>query len=568
MDEGGSRLQLLLAELRRRKVFRVAIVYAAVAFVIWQIAEIAVPGLNLPSWVLTLVILLTALGFPVAVGLAWAFDITPAGVKRTEPETAAIERPAVPTVHVAAERKSIVVLPFDNMSPDPADAYLSDGLTEEIITGLSCCGPLRVISRNSARALKGTQKDTRTIARELDVQYVLEGSVRKAGNDLRITAQLIDGRTDEHLWSERYSGTLDDVFEMQERLSCSIVDALMLKLSPEEERRLTERPIDNVQAYECYLRARQETWLFTKDALDRARQHLQNGLDIIGENALLLAGMGYVYSQCANVGLEHEEYIEKAEEYARRALELDPESPEAHLVLGCTHQAFRGDQRKSFYHLKQALARNPDDPHTLVWLAVGHTLVGRVGEAYPLAERAVRVDPLNPMSIWTATYLDWIGGRFDVPSEEVTKWFRLEPRNPAALMFCALVLAFCSRYEEARDLIRGNVQAGLEDLFTRMALLLEGALDGDSSRFREIVTEDFRRTARRDPQYSYFVADIYALAGLKEEALDWLSNAVDRGFINYPFIAEHDRLLESIRGEPRFRDIAARAKREWEDFDA
>jgi TolB-like protein/tetratricopeptide (TPR) repeat protein len=568
MDEGGSRLQLLLAELRRRKVFRVAIVYAAVAFIIWQVAEIAVPGLNLPDWVLTLVILLTALGFPIAVGLAWAFDITPQGVKRTESETAAAERPPVAGVDVATERKSIVVLPFDNMSPDPQDAYLSDGLTEEIITGLSCCGPLRVISRNSARALKGTQKDTRTIARELDVQYVLEGSVRKAGNDLRITAQLIDGRTDEHLWSERYSGTLDDVFDMQERISCSIVDALMLELSPEEERRLTERPIDNVQAYECYLRARQETWLWTKDALDRARQHLQNALDIIGDNALLLAGMGYVYMQYANIGLEQEEYIEEAEEYARKALELDPESPEAQLVLGFTHMAFRRDVRKGFYHLRQALAGNPDDPHTLVWLVVGHTAVGKVNEAYPLAERAARVDPLTPLSIYATTFLDVWGGRFDVPSEELTKLFRLEPQNPGALQICAQHLAYCSRYDEARDLIRGNARADLEDISTRLTFLLEGALDGDSSRFREIMTEDFRRTARRDPQYSYFVADFHALAGLKEEALDWLSNAVDRGFINYPFIAEHDPALESIRGEPRFRDIAARAKHEWEHFDA
>jgi TolB-like protein len=568
MDEGGSRLQLLLAELRRRKVFRVAIVYAAVALVIWQVAEIAVPGLNLPSWVLSLVILLTALGFPIAVALAWAFDITPQGVKRTESETAAAERPAVPTAEVAAERKSIVVLPFDNMSPDPQDAYLSDGLTEEIITGLSCCRPLRVISRNSARALKGTQKDTRTIARELDVQYVLEGSVRKAGNDLRITAQLIDGRTDEHLWSERYSGTLDDVFEMQERLSCSIVDALMLELSPEEERRLTERPIDNVQAYECYLRARQEIWLFTKDALDRARQHLQNGLEIIGENALLLAGMGYVYAQYANIGLEHEEYIEKAEEYARKALEEDPESAEAHIVLGFTNQALRGDQRKSFYHLKQALARNPDDPHTLFWLLLGHIHVGRVDEAYPLAERLARVDPLTPLSICATTFLDVWGGRFDVPSEEVTKWFRMEPQSPGALTTCGWFLAFCSRYDEARDLIRGKVQAGLEELFPRLTLLLEGALDGDSSRFQEIVNEDFEKWARRDPELSYYVADIHALAGLKQEALDWLSNAVGRGFINYPFITEHDPLLESIRGEPRFGDIAARAKHEWEHFDA
>jgi TolB-like protein len=562
-----SRLQRLLEELKRRRVFRVAVVYAAVAFVIWQVAEIAVPGLNLPNIVLTTVILLTILGFPVALALAWAFDITPEGVKRTESETTAAERPAVPSVDVPAERKSIVVLPFDNMSPDPQDAYLSDGLTEEIITGLSCCGPLRVISRNSATALKGTQKDTRTIARELDVQYVLEGSVRKAGNDLRITAQLIDGRTDEHLWSERYSGTLDDVFEMQERLSCSIVDALMLKLSPEEERRLTERPIDNVQAYECYLRARQEIWLFTKDALDRARQHLQNGLEIIGENTLLLAGMGYVYAQYANIGVEQEEYIEKAEGCARKALEQDPESAEAHIVLGFTHMWFRGDQKKGFYHLRQALARKPDDPHTLAWLVVGHTVVGRVDEAYPLAERLARVDPLTPASIWRKAYLDVWGGRFDVGSEEVTKWLQLEPQNPMALMMGALLLAYCSHYDEARDLIRGNVQAGLEDVVTRMALLLEGVLDGDTSRFPEIVTDDFEKWARRDPQYSYIVADLHALAELKEEALDWLSNAVDRGFINYPFIAEHDPLLEPLRSEPRFRDIAVRAKREWEDFD-
>jgi tetratricopeptide (TPR) repeat protein len=416
--------------------------------------------------------------------------------------------------------------------------------------------------------LKGTDKDTKTIGRELDVQYVLEGTVRRAGERLRITAQLIDAANDAHLWTEKYDGVLEDVFDMQESVSGSIVDALKLELSPEEERRLKERPIENVQAYECYLRARQEIWLFTKDATDRARQHLQNGLEIIGENALLLAGMGYVYAQYANIGVEHEEYIEKAEEYARKALEQDPESPEAHLVLGFINMAFRGDQKKSFYHLQQALARKPDDPHTLLWLLQAHIIVGRVDEAYPLAERLARVDPLTPISVVSATDLDVWRGRFDVPSEELTKWFRLEPQNPMALAACAGLLASCSRYDEARDLIRGNVRADLEDISTRLTLLLEGALDGDSSRFQEIVTEDFEKTARRDPQWSYYVVDCYALAGQKEEALDWLSNAVDRGFINYPVIAERDRLLESVRGEPRFRDIAARAKYEWEHFEA
>jgi len=464
--------------------------------------------------------------------------------------------------------KSIVVLPFANLSPDPDNEYFSDGLTDELIADLSKIRSLRVISRNSAMQLKGTDKDTKTIGRELDVEYVLEGTVRRAGDRLRITAQLIDAANDAHLWTEKYDGVLEDVFDMQEKVSGSIVDALKLELSPEEERRLAERPIDNVQAYECYLRARQEIWLFTKDATDRARQHLQNGLDIIGENALLLAGMGYVYAQYANIGVEHEEYIEKAEEYARKALEQDPESPEAHIVLGFTHMWFRGDQRKSFYHLKQALARKADDPHALLYLVVGHTLVGRVDEAYPLAERLARVDPLTPLSVFWATVLDVWGGRFDVPSEEVTKWFRLEPQNPAALGGCARHLAYCSRYDEARALIRGNVPTGLEDVFTRETLLLQHALDGEPARLRELVTEDFERTAWRDPQFSYFVADCHALAGLKEEALDWLSNAVDRGFINYPFIAEHDPALGSIRGEPRFRDIAARAKYEWEHFEA
>jgi TolB-like protein/lipoprotein NlpI len=540
-----------------------------VAFLIWQVAEIAFPALHLPEWALTLVVVLTIVGFPIAVVLAWAFDITPEGVKRTVPEDTVAEQAELPAPSESApDRKSIVVLPFDNMSPEPADAYLSDGLTEEIITGLSCCGPLRVISRNSARALKGTEKDTRTIARELDVQYVLEGSVRKAGNDLRITAQLIDGNSDEHLWSGRYSGTLDDVFDMQERLSSSIVDALMLKLSPEEERRLAERPIDNAQAYECYLRARQEAWRFTKEALDHARQHLQNGLDIIGENALLLTGMGYVYSQYANIGLEHEEYIEKAEEYAKKALALDPESPEAHLVLGFTHQAFRGDQKTSFHHLKQALARNPDDPHALLWLVIGHSIVGKVDEAYPLAERAARVDPLTPMSVWGTPFLDVMGGRFNVASEEVAKWYRQEPQNPGALFFSSLFLAYCGRFDDARALIGDSELPAPGNVFEWGNSLLKHALAGETASFRELLTDDFMKTTRRDAQFSYLVASIHALAGLGTQALDLLSNAVDRGFTNYPFIAQHDPLIESIRGEPRFQEILARAKHEWEHFDA
>jgi len=214
---------MFLAELKRRKVYRVAAIYAAVGVAI----SLAVPdlfeALLLPGWATRLVIVLIAIGFPIALVLAWAYEVRPEEPRETEPTpTTDIETPEI------ERKKSIVVLPFDNMSPDPADAYFSDGLTEEIITHLSYLRSLRVISRNSAMVLKGTEKDTRTIGEELDVQYVLEGSVRKAGNDLRITAQLIDAGKDEHLWAETYDGTMEDVFLIQERTARSIVDALRL----------------------------------------------------------------------------------------------------------------------------------------------------------------------------------------------------------------------------------------------------------------------------------------------------------------------------------------------------
>jgi len=234
-----------------------------------------------------------------------------------------------PISHAAPEEKSIVVLPFDNLSPDPDQEYFADGLTEEIISDLAKIRELRVISRNSAIKLKDTDKDTRTIGREFGVQYLLEGSVRKAGNNLRITAQLIEAANDRHLWAEKYGGTLDDVFDIQEQVSGSIVDALRLELGPASDGRPLKRPIENVHAYECYLRARQENYRFTEEGCDRALELIRTGLELAGDNAALQALMGLVYWQYINIGVnpaEFDGYLEKAEKCANRALELDPTS--------------------------------------------------------------------------------------------------------------------------------------------------------------------------------------------------------------------------------------------------
>jgi serine/threonine protein kinase/tetratricopeptide (TPR) repeat protein len=464
--------------------------------------------------------------------------------------------------------KSIVVLPFDDMSPGKDNEYFSDGLSEEIISDLSLIHDLLVISRSSAMTYKGTKKKIKEIGKELNVQYVLEGSVRKAGNNLRITAQLIDAINDTHLWANKYSGTLDDVFDIQEKVSRSIVDALTMKLSPEEDHKLAKRPIKNMQAYECYLRARQDIYTFTKEGLDRAVRYLQDGLEIIGENAVIYAGLGYAYSQYVNIGLEHEEYVNKAENYARKALALDPESLEAHFVQGFVNLLFYGKPKKAINHAKRALAIFPDDPDVLFWLTAGYgTNWGKPKEARQTYNRLLKVDPLNPLA-FCGWLLDVMAeGRLDLSVDYLTKWFQKEPQLPVALFFTAQFLAYCHHFKEASALVSENAQLDMEDVFTKLSLFVKYAIEGDKKRIKELLTVDFVKTTRRDAQNSYFVTGLLALSGMKDEAFDWLENSVDRGFFNYPFISKYDPFLENIRSEPRFKKLMERVKHEWENFE-
>ena len=284
----------------------------------------------------------------------------------TEPE-APVEVPVQPDV------PSIAVLPFTDLSPDADNEYFSDGLTEEIIADLSNIRALRVISRTSAMQLKGTTKDMKTIGRELNVRYVLEGSVRKAGNNLRITAQLIFASDDTHLWAHKFSGTMDDVFDMQEQVSRKIADALAVKLSPEEEQRLEERPIQDVQAYECYLRARQEFWRFTPDALERAERHFRNALEMVGDNALLYAGLGRTYAQSWFNGVKLDDgLLQRAKDCAEKCFSLTSESAQGHFLLSVLSYLNTEGSREPVHHLKEALRLAPNDPEAAAWL--GHVL--------------------------------------------------------------------------------------------------------------------------------------------------------------------------------------------------
>jgi serine/threonine protein kinase len=468
---------------------------------------------------------------------------------------------------VPKAEKSIIVLPFENISPDPDQEYFCDGMTEEIITDLSHVHGLLVISRSSAMTFKDTKKTIPEIAQAVNVRYVLEGSVRKAGNNLRITAQLIDAANDVHIWADKYSGTLDDVFAIQEKVSRSIVDALKLKLTPEEKRMIAAKPILNVYAYECFIKARQEIWAWSEAGLDNAVMQLQKGLDIVGENAVLLAGMGYAYFQFINAGFRTDEWtLRKAEEYTKRALELDPDSPIAHVVLGLMLPG-RGQYREGIAHFKRALAVEPNNFDALVWLASYLSILGKPAAASAFAERLLKTEPLHPMTHF-ARGLIYLGGDLDAGVKVLGQAYLDYPRDRLIRWNYAQVLAYCSRVEENYSMMKALVDEESQDPLARIGFALALTLQGRKQEALPILRDPkIEEWARSDLGYSFFVGECYALIGQKAEALDWLENAFDRGFINYPFLAEKDPFLVGIRGEERFRKLMERVKYEWEHFE-
>ncbi len=463
--------------------------------------------------------------------------------------------------------KSIVVLPFANISPDKENQYFSDGLTEELIADLSQVRELKVISRTSAMQLKGTGMDLKTIGRRLSVKYVLEGSVRKQGDDLRITAQLIDAETDAHLWGEKYGGTLDDVFDIQEKVSRSIVDALKLQLSPEEHEKIAERPIGDARAYECYLQARQEIWRFSEEGLERALRLIHNGLEIVGENALLYAAMGTAYWLYVNAGIKPgEEYIQKAEECAKKAFASDPDSPHGHFLEGAI-QVHKRHMPEAVRAFKISLSVDPNNADTLLQLARVYLSCGQISAAARLVKKLLEVDPLNTITYSLPGYIDVLEGNFEKAPDSYRKMSDLDPHNPLSLWFYAWSLIFSGRNEEAFDHIDRLAKNAPGTVYASLGLFIKNALQGKKKEALEAVTPQLEIAAKDVEYLSRDMAHGYAMIGEKEKALDWLENAVDRGFIAYPFLNDHDPFLQGIRGEERFHRLMEKVKYEWEHFE-
>jgi len=499
-----------------------------------------------------------------AVGKALAKDLA---LRYKNAQEFAIELKAPASGVFPKAEKSIVVLPFEDISPGKDNEYFSAGLTEEIITDLSHVHELLVISRSSAMTFKGTKKTIPEIARAVNVRYVLEGSVRKAGNSLRITAQLIDGANDVHLWAEKYSGTLDDVFDIQEKVSRSILEALKLKLTLQEDRAMAEKPIDNGAAYECYLRARHEIMTFSVDGLERALKYLRIGLDLIGDNALLYAGLGYAHFQMVNLGVGQQEHFVEARKYVQKAFSLNPELAQGNLVLGII-SILEGNSKEAVSRLKLSLAKDPGDPDTAAWLAWTYLLNGKFDPGSSLVKEFSERDPINATWLLLDGLVDFMAGRFARAVEGVERSYRLQSSVPIQQFWYALCLAYAGRLQESTSVLAASASAApTEDVTVNLGKLLNFALHRDLENISSLLTPSLLGKLKGDCEQCYHIACFYAYLGERDLALDWLENAVNRGMFNYPLFAEHDPFLEKIRGEERFQKLMERVKLEWEHFE-
>ena len=464
------------------------------------------------------------------------------------------------------EDKSIIVLPFANLSADPDQEYFSDGLTEEIITDLANLQDLTVISRGSAMTFKHTSMRIGKIAAEIGVRYVLEGSVRRSGDRLRITAQLIDAATDTHLWANKYNGSIQDVFGIQEQVARSIARAMQIKLDEKESRRLAATPVPDIFAFECYLKARHELWKWTADGLGKALDYLNKGLEAAGENAVLLAGMGYVYYQYCNTGVRNDAgTLSKAEDFTQRALRLDPDSAYAHVVLALL-KGWRGDPRAAVSHLHRALETEPNHFDALVWLPCFLAFMGKSNSATPYVEHLQRVEPYHPMTHFAAAKVRIMDGRFREARDGLSKALEKFPDDHLLNWIFAQALLYSGDLEKAHDVIDRLYAKAPDDLLALVSRAASLAIIKRRKESRELLKDPrIPPWAGEDFGGSYFVAEAYACMGDHAMAVKWLKNSINKGFSNYPFLKEYNPLLHSLRDREGFHTLLKQAKKTWEE---
>jgi TolB-like protein/Tfp pilus assembly protein PilF len=581
-----------LGEIKRRKVWQVAAVYVAVALAVIGLIDGVNEPLSLPSWFDTVVIVLLAVGFPIALVLAWAFDLTPAGVVRTPPSEAETESevplgtrgesppseqvaPSPSTESVAPRpellRNSVAVLPLENLSPNPDDAYFAAGIHGEILNYLAKIKDLHVIARTSVKRYQDTDKSIAEIAAELGVGTIMEGSVRYAGERVRVTAQLIDATTENHLWSEVYERDLADVFAIQADVAGKIAEALAAECSVAEKASMEKLPTSSPEAYALYLRA---LAIFQEHGhavgaspglRSSSRSYLDKAIAIDADFALAYVERARLYASQLNQdpGIRENYASSRAELEGlaladlRKALALDPGIGAAHGILARIHQFnWRGSEAREAY--ERALQLSPNQPEVLVDYAVFCAHTGRAEEALELGKRGVTVDPNSAEGrMWLQVVL-LILGDSDAALAEMRRAVELSPTSGPAHLMLASQEGVLGNNAEARkhtqiaeQLLGDNINPAWvgEMLFS----YAQAGCPEDAQRIFHRLEE--MAETRRIPNSAWILG--YLALGDDEQALHWLNAAADspEPYVGYFGLMriKLNAMASPVLDEPRFR---------------
>jgi serine/threonine-protein kinase len=461
----------------------------------------------------------------------------------------------VPDAPVAPPaEKSIAVLPFTNMSADPENEYFSDGLSEDLINALAKIPDFRVAARTSAFSFKGEQLDARTIGRKLSVETVLEGSVRRAGTRLRITAQLINAADGYHVWSEQYDRVMADVFDVQDEITLAIVDALKIELLVGDETAVKKKHTANVDAYHLYLKGRYYWNRSTTEAFKKAIDHFEMAIDIDPTYALAYAGMADAYASLGDAGhsaISPKEAFSSARKAVQEALALDDGLAEAHASLGHLemHEFAWPEAQRAF---KRAIQLNPNYAMAYHFYAFSFAAAGRLEEAIATLEQGVELDPVSLGIATDLGVLLYFARRYDQAEEQYHKVLDMDPSFARVYVTLGSAYAQMGRHEESIAMSQKAIELS-GDRLKIAGLGRSYGMAGKKDEAHEVIAE-LQQLARERYVTPYAISLIYASMGETDEAFSWLEKACEEGVSDLIYM-KVDPFLDNLRPDPRFSDL-------------
>ena len=584
------------AELKRRNVYKVAVAYAVVAWLLIQAASILFPTYEAPAWVMKIFVAIVVLGFPVALVIAWAFEMTPEGMKRTEdvganevipqwsrrkfaaliaslalaaagllafqflrPRSATTDaspRTPDPGAAMVIPEKSIAILPFENLSDEKGNAYFAEGVQDEILTRLAKVADLKVISRTSTQRFKSAPSDLREIAKQLGVANIVEGSVQKSNDQVRVNVQLINALTDAHLWAEIYDRKLTDIFAVESDIAKTIADTLQAKLTGSEKVAMAKKPTEDLEAHELYLKGRFFWNKRTADDLRRSIDYFNQAIAKDPNYALAYAGLAQSWKLLpAFSGGAPQDCFPQAEVAARKALALDETSSSAHAALASLKGLNGFDYHGAIIEYERALELNPNDATARQWFA--NDTLANIGQHERELAELKRALELDPLSLIISSNLGWAYihlGRLDEAIAQLRKTVEMDGAFYYARYTLALALELKGAIPEAIAEYRKTVSI-TDDAAPLGMLGRLYAAQGKKDEAQKILQQ---LRASREQRYTpaYYLALVYLGLGDRNEALKWLEESYrERDGFNIGPI-RIDPLLVSLHGDPRFEALA------------